>query len=279
MAETVTEVGEGTVVTKVETSEVKPESTPETKEYSAIEQTAINQGWDPDYEGDNKRSAREFVDRGELLGKIKSQSEEIKAVKKIAETLSQQNKNVYIASYEKALKDLTAAKIEALDDGGKGKQIVQLDESIAETRIALANIKAQPVTTAKETGETETFKAFKEANSWYDTSKKMKNWAHGTAIEFAKEHENATEEQVYNYISKEVRKEYPEKFVKGPPSPDGEGRGNSGGNSQASKGSSKEFDSLMNNLPEDQARVAKDLVKRGYLTKEKYVEDYNNIPR
>jgi hypothetical protein len=56
-------------------------------------------------------------------------------------------------------------------------------------------------------------------------------------------------------------------------------RRGSGGNSQASKGGSKEFDSLMNDLPEDQARVAKDLVKRGYVSKEKYVEDYNNIPR
>lgn len=274
----VTEVGDGTVVTKVETPEVKTESTSETKEYSAIEQEAISQGWNPDYEGDNKRSAREFVDRGELLGKIKSQSEEIKAVKKIAETLSQHNKNVYIASYEKALKDLTEAKIKALDEGGKGKKVVKLDEAIVETRTALANMKAQPVIAAAPAGETETFKEFKKANPLYTRDEDFKDWAHGVAISYAKQHENATEEQVYDFITERAKKKYPDQFRKGPPSPDGEGRGNSGG-SKSTGNSSKEFDSLMNNLPEDQARVAKDLVKRGYLTKEKYVEDYNNIPR
>ncbi len=278
MAEVVTEIGEGTVVTKVEAPEVKTESTLVTKEYSEIEQQAMEQGWDPDYDGDNKRSAREFVDRGELLGKIKSQSQEIKDIKKLAESLSQHNKNVYIASYEKALKDLREAKIAALDEGGKGKKVVKLDEAIEETRTALANMKAQPVTTPAPAGESEVFIEFKKANPLYTKDEDFKDWAHGVAISYAKAHDNATEAQVYDFITERAKKKYPDQFRKGPPSPDGEGR-SSGSNSKSGKGDSKEFDSLMNNLPEDQARVAKDLVKRGYLTKEKYVEDYNNIPR
>ena len=276
----VTTYGEGTVVKTIEPAAPEaPKVVPETKEYSDIERQAIDQGWDPNYEGDNKRSAREFVDRGELLGKIKSQSAEIKAVHKLAAELSQHNKNVQAAAYEQALRDLKDAKVKALDEGKHGKTL-KLDDAIDQTKAALAQLRAAPVT-PQQTGESEAFKQFQKDNPLYTTDDDFQAWTHGIALRYAKNHANASEEEVYSHITEEARKEkVKQKFVnavrKGPPSPDGEGR-SSGGNSGADKGGGKSFDALMARLPEEHARVAKDLVKRGYITKEKYVLDYVSL--
>src|ERR1017187_6293930 len=110
-------VGDGTNVIVPEVEEVAEiKDVPETHEYTETEQKAIDQGWDREVEGDNKRSAKEFLDQGELLGKIKSQSNELKQIRQTLDGLSQHNKNVYQASYERALVDLRAQKVAAVKD-------------------------------------------------------------------------------------------------------------------------------------------------------------------
>ena len=281
----VTEYGEGTVVVKTPATPEAVKVVTEVKsEYSDIEKQAIEQGWDPNYDGDNKRSAREFVDRGELLGKIKSQSAEIKAVHKLAAELSQHNKNVQAAAYEQALEKLKEAKVKALDEGKHGKTI-KLDDAIEQTKTALRTLQQTPVS-QPAAGESPEFQQFQRDNPLYATDEDFQAWTHGIALRYAKNYNNAngkqaTEQEVYDYITKEARKEQvKQKFVsasrKGPPSPDGEGR-SSGGNSGTDKSGSKAFDALLARLPEEHARVAKDLVKRGYVTKEKYVSDYQTL--
>src|ERR1700682_2505370 len=272
--------GEGTVVKTVEpekVEETKQEKTPEEQAAKAADKDrkdrARAEGWRPkeEWQGDPEqwRSAKEFLDRGELLGKIKSQSQEIREVKKLAESLSQYNKNVFIASYEKALADLTEAKAKALDEGGKGKKVVKLDEAIDQTRTALAQIRAQPVSTTPEPAvESPAFVRFKEQNPLYKKDPDFVDWAHGVALRFAKANDGATEQVVYDYITERAKTKYPNQGRTGPPSPDGEGRSSGGNSSSGDKGGAKAFDALIARLPEEHAAVAKDLVKRGYVTKE-----------
>src|SRR6266705_1938984 len=73
--------------------------------FTDIETDAIAQGWDPDFDGPTKRSAREFLDRGELLSKIRSQSQELRKVQEVIGTLTEHNKQVYRAGYERAIVD------------------------------------------------------------------------------------------------------------------------------------------------------------------------------
>ncbi len=273
-----TEIVQGSVVApKDDTVVVAPAPKAEAAERTELEQRAVDQGWNPDWEGpeDQKRSAREFLDRGDLLGKIKSQSQELRDMKKSLSELSDHNKKVAQASYERALADIRAAKVKAID-AGDGAAVVALDEQIDQTRQALNAVKTQPVSQSQ--GQSAEFSDFLENNSWYSNEKRMKSWAHGEAIEYAKEFTNATEKQVYAHLAKEVRKEFPEKFSRGgPPSPDGESRRSSGGNTTTSSKGDAAFNKLMADMPEDQAKAAKELVKRGLLTKEKYVEDYNSF--
>src|SRR5438132_1680053 len=70
-------------------------------QHTALEERAIEQGWRPkdEWDGDESefRSAREFIDRGELLRKISSQGDELRKLKEVAGALSEHNKQVYVA--------------------------------------------------------------------------------------------------------------------------------------------------------------------------------------
>ncbi len=253
-----------------------PDTTPE---YTETEQRAIDQGWNPDWEGpeDQKRSAREYLDRGELLSSLKAQSTEVKELRKMVQGLSEHNRKVYESGYERALNDLRAQKAKAVDDSD-GALVVKLDEAIDQTREALRTVKQAPSSAPAVVEETQAFKDFKKANPVYVTSEKFKEWAHGAAISYAKRTPDATEEGVYEYISERARKEYPEHYGRrGPPSPDGEGRQSSAKAAPAKGGQA--FEKLMADLPEDQANVARGMIKRGLMTKEKYVEDYERMGR
>jgi len=268
-------------VNKVEGEVVKPAETVVEKTYTEAEEKALAKGWKPEEEFDGPkeqfRSAREFLDRGELLDKIKDQSRELKKVTDIVSSLSEQNRQVYIAGYRRALAELQKHKAEAITDRDPTK-LAQVENAIDQTKEAIRQVQAAPAPT-QQVGETQAFKDFKETNSWYNDSSALRKWAHSEAGEFVQNNPNASEEQVYAYIEKQVKKEFPEKFTKrsngAPPSPDSEGRGTK----TVSGNKSGSFEKLLSGMPEDQAKVARDMVKRGYITKEKYVEDYEAIGR
>ncbi len=251
-------------------------------ELTSTEQAASLQGWVPlsEWKGDPKehRSAREFIDRGELLGKIKSQSQEIQAVTKIVQHLSEHNKMVYQAGIEAGIKQLKEQRKEAIREQD-ADALAEIEDKLDDRRQELAQVKAAPVPQVpKQVGASPEFQAFLSRNQWYLGQASKRHWAHGVAIEFAKDNQNLTEAQVYAYVEQEARKEFPDLFKskrEAPPSPDGESRRNAGGGKD--KGNSKAFEDLIATMPEDQARVAKDMVKRGFVTKEKYVEDYLSV--
>ena len=266
------------------------ESTEGSKESGAsaeptpTERAASLQGWVPlsEWKGDpaEHRSAREFLDRGELLTKIKSQSAELQQVTKIVQHLSEHNKMVYQAGIEAGIKQLREQRKEAIREQD-ADALAEIEDKLDERRQQLAAAKAAPVATVAPAAQVQSpeFSVFLQRNPWYQAQPSKRHYAHGLAIEFAKQNPNATESQVYQYVEQEAKKDFPDLFKtrrEAPPSPDGEGRRTSGSGGNT-KTTSKAFDDLVADMPEDQARVARDMVKRGYVTKEKYVEDYNSV--
>lgn len=249
---------------------------------SELEEQASGKGWTPEKEWVDAgkdpaewRSAREFLDRGELLDRIKDQSRELKSLGAIVGQLSEQNKQVYKAGYVKAVSDLKAARINAMKEGD-AEAVGKIEDAIDQAKEAIQKIDQSPTVRQTQVQETEAFVRFKTDNPWFMQNETMKKWAFGTGIAYANEHPNATEEQVYRHVEQEVKKEFPDKFQRrAPPSPDGESR--RGTTSSSNTKSAGSFEKLMASLPEDQARVARDMVKRGYVTKEKYVQDYEAI--
>jgi hypothetical protein len=243
-------------------------------EYTEIEQRALEQGWKPKdkWQGDpdQHRSAREYLDRGELLGKIKSQSTQLDEIKRALVGMGEHNKRVYQAGYESALKELKQQKLAALEDNDT-KRVLEIDDQIDATKDAIRQIRSTPPAVAP--GPSEVTKQWMADNEWYVKDTAMRHVANGIASDFGRANPGATEQQLYDFLDKEIRKELPEKFKrKAAPSPDGEGRQVNGGS--GNKGGTS-FEKLLDSMTEDQARIARTLVKSGAITKEKYVEDFN----
>ena len=149
----------------------------------------MDQGWNPDWDGpeDQKRSAREYIDRGVLLSTAKAQSNEIKELRAAVGQLSDHNKKVYESGYLNAIKDLNAQKAKAITDSD-GDRVIELDNAIEQTRYALQTVRntgpiVKPTTVV---GETSSFSDFKKENSWYNNDADMRDWAHGVALSYAK---------------------------------------------------------------------------------------------
>jgi hypothetical protein len=97
-------------------------------------------------------------------------------------------------------------------------------------------------------------------------------------MEYSSVNGGASEEQIYEFLSRQVRKEFPQKFKRqSAPSPEGEGRQASGTKGPQSKDASASFKALLAEMPEEHARAARQMVKQGLVTEEKYVEDYARI--
>src|SRR5574343_553334 len=77
-----------------------------------FEEQAREQGWKPkeEYEGDpNKwKPAKEFVERGELFGKIDTLGRELKETKKALKMLQEHNAKIKETEYARAVSELKA---------------------------------------------------------------------------------------------------------------------------------------------------------------------------
>jgi len=258
--------------TSAETQTTEPQ-------YTETEQRAMEQGWQPkdkwDGDPEDHRSAKEYLDRGELLGKIKSQSQQIREVREMLTHLSGHNQKVYLAGYEQALAQLKAQRLEAMKEGDV-ETAVALEDKIDQHKEAISTIKATPAAKPQAEDQSPVYQDWLKTNSWYLSDESMRHWANGMAISYTNKNKGqVTEEQIYQHLSKEVRETFPAKFRKaGAPNPDGEGRAANRGNTRSA---SDDFDSLIKGFSEDDARAARNLVKTGVLTKEKYVADYKAI--
>lgn len=257
---------------------------PEERVYTELEQRALDQGWRPIEEWDgapeDHRSAREYIDRGELLGKIKAQNSEMKEVKQMLTTLSAHNQKVYLAGFEKGLAEFKTARAQALRDGDT-EAVLALEDKIDEHKEAIQVIKNTPPPQAKIQDEpSPLFTNWLERNKWYETDEGMRNWADGAALALGKQArllgKQIGEKDVYEHLTTEARKIFPQKFQRvGAPTIDGEGRKIM--TNKSGKAGGDKFEQLMNEMPEEMAKAARNLVKAGHVTKEKYVEDFDLI--
>lgn len=259
------------------------EPTSSEPKYTEVEKVALSQGWKPkdqwDGNPDEHRSAREYLDRGELLGKIKVQNEQLREIRTALQGMSDHNRRVYAAGYENALKELKVQKLQALKEG-EAEQVLAIDDKIDSTKEALQAIKTeaeQAKVTAKQQGPSPITQNWLAINKWYQTDAIMRHAANGLAMELGKANPNVTEEEIYQTIDREMRKEFPHKFktAQAAPSPDGESTRSAGSGKTTTTGNS--FEKLLGSMSEMQATIARNLVKTGAITKEKYVEDWNSM--
>jgi hypothetical protein len=264
---------------KVETPAQEEAPQQQTPEVSEVELQAREQGWVPkeEWTGDPAkwRPADIFVDRGELLTKIKSQSSEMRELKGMLNHLAEQNRKLYEAGYKRALDEL-ATQRDAAIEAGDARAVREYDTQIRAHEQALEEAKKPKVLADNRQTAEQNYRAFLARNRWYETDEAMQDWANGRAVRFKNSNPNVTDIEVYEHLEEEARKRYPEKFKRvGAPNPDG--KGERSGGSPPKKDGNSEFDALLSSLSEDEAHIARNLVKRGHVTKEKFIEDYKLV--
>jgi hypothetical protein len=253
---------------------------PEAPVIDEVEAKAREQGWVPkdEWQGDPAawRPANVFVDRGELLGKIKSQSGKMRELEGMVNYLAEQNRKLYEAGYQKAVDELQAAR-DAAVEAGDSKAVRELDQKIRahEKELEKAQQPAPKASSATAAAD-ELYQEWATRNPWYEKDEVLQNWANGAAVKLKTKNPNAQDVDIYKHLETEVRKVFPDKFKRvGAPSPDG--ASNRGAGSPARKDGNSEFDALLGELPEEEAQIARNLVKRGHVTKEQFMQDFKLV--
>jgi hypothetical protein len=231
----------------------------ENTEVSPVEQQAIELGWqpkeqfesDPKNEGKRWRSADDFMDRKPLFDKIDSQGKELKQLKQAVSSLADNYKKADELAYKRAIADLKAQKVQALEEGNHAA-VVEIDDKISE-------LKTQPQPTQAQI--TQEFLDWVDKNEWYKTDKEMRSIADGIGLSLAKE---MTPAEVFVELPKRMQKIFPEKFGKSrvPPAPEG---------GSARKPNGKDAEALLSPM---ESRIMTTIVNTGAITKDEYLKQF-----
>lgn len=236
-----------------------PESTPQV---DPIEVEAREQGWKPkeEYEGDPAkwRPAKEFVERGELFGKIDHMGKELKETRKALKMLQDHHTKVRETEYNRALTELKALQKKHLEEGNS--------DGYLETTELLTDLKAEQK--AREVVQQNApnqpdprFINWVSANKWYEKDAEMRKYADTLGAGYAASNPGIDPEEVLQYVTKEVRTRFSTKFV----NPNREKPSTvEGASTGAANKSSFE-------LTDDERKVMNTFVRAGVMSKEDYI--------
>lgn len=252
-------------VTTPETVEVQPESTIVTSTSTTPtddESRAREQGWVPkeEWTGDPEkwREAKAFNDRGELFQKIDHMGKELKETRKALKMLQEHHTKVKETEYVRAVDELKALQKRHLEEGNS--------DGYLETSELLTDLKAEQkarevIGAATPAPVDPRFTEWVGANKWYEKDAEMREYADVVGNGYAQRNPGLDPEDVLVYVSKQVKKQFAEKFVNPNRNKPSAVEGASTG--AANKGSFE--------LTEDERKVMNTFVRSGVMSKEEYI--------
>lgn len=184
-------------------------------DYTEEERQAMEQGWNPNYEGPNAVSAGEYLRRGSLFKKIESQGNIIKRQQKQLDFLLKQSKEAVKTGYEKALKELKDKKAEALANEDH-KQVVEIDEEIADTKQKMKDADNEDVSDDDDGIEhelPENVQKWVDANPWYNDNPEMRTVADSIGNAYLQAHPELKDPApAMRHVEKRIKELYPDEF-------------------------------------------------------------------
>lgn len=270
MSEQTTQVQEGQAQEITENKEVV--------QLSPDEERAASRGWVPKdqwVEAGNKeedwKPAKVFNEHGDMIGKLRAQEKKLADQERALQFLHQKNQEIYETGYQAAIKQLRTQKREALAEGDLVKAD-EIEEQIEQTHIQLQQARQQQV--PKQQGVDPEHTAWLERNPWYNDGV-MQKFADALAIEYIRVNNGqVTASDVRDFVEKEVKKEFPQKFqpkTQAAPSPDGEGRGS--GKSTAG-GLDSRLAKAKTEMTDEQRSIMKTMLRSTGMTEKQYLELY-----
>lgn len=247
----------------------QPEQT-QTTQSDSYESLAREQGWKPkeEYEGDPEkwRPAKEFVERGELFGKIDSMGKELKETRKALKMLQEHHTKVKETEYKRAVDELKALQKKHLEEGNS--------DGYLETTELLTDLKAEQKAREVVTQNTPTqvdprFTEWVSLNKWYTANPEMRQYADVVGLGYAQQNPNLDPEDVLQYVTAQVKARYRDKFVnpnRTKPSPV------EGANTTSSPKKESGIE-----LTDDERRVMNTFVRANVMTKEEYISQLKSM--
>ena len=250
--------------TVVETAEVIE---PQKVQVDPYEQQAKEQGWKPkeEFQGDpgQWRPAKEFIDRGELFGKIDTLGRELKETKKALQMLQEHHSKVREVEYNKALQELKTLQKKHLEEGNS--------DGYLETTELLTDLKAEQkarevineqATQQEQPSVDPRFVTWVSRNIWYEKDDEMRQFADAIGTGYAKVHPDTNPEEVLKYVSAQVKARFPHKFK----NPNRDNPGTVGTSDTSNTSNSKSLQ-----LSEEEKRVMNTFIRNNVMTKEEYL--------
>ncbi len=247
----------------------------------SFEDRAAEKGWVPEEEWsgepDQWRPAKEFVERGELMDRISSQTKqinrysgEVEELKTGMKALAEHNKKVAELEYKKAMADLKRQKAEALDLGDHGT-VVDIDEQMSELKETKQTAESTPTPSSQQQAAPDpALEAWMSENSWYNNDVILQGAADALARQYVATNPGSegTPSVVLNYVSSAIKQEFPEKFGLGKRRPAATTEPSTAGGASGKKGSKK----TVAHLDPEQKVIAKRFAATGVMTEQEYVD-------
>jgi hypothetical protein len=179
--------------------------------------------------------------------------------------------------YKRALATLKEQLAYAKDEKDVD-QVEKLTTQVAaiEQERKVATQVTNQVSNEQPQADPEKFRKWKEQNEWFVQDKDLQEEAMSIGIGYSATHKEKTQEEVYDYVEKRIRKMYPEKFEGN--DVEEEKIVHKSASVEAGAGTKKTLGVKtgklsVGDLDEREKEVMKTFIKRGVLTQEKYLED------
>ena len=233
---------------------------------------ARSQGWVPqeEWEGppEKWRDLDSFLEVGErikrshkdLRNELKAQERTNKELKEAIDQLIQGQEAIRKAEREKTIKELKAARREAVADGDVVK-VEQLDDAIEKE-------KTKDAETPKKPQMDPVVQDWMRENSWYGPQNPQAQ-AFANALDASNAQQGIDVRESLKIVEKEVRKRFPELFDAPATTTRRAPAVETAGRSRPSKATS------LKDLPEAVQQIAKDFDAKGIMPVKRYIELYN----
>lgn len=240
------------------------ESTPVVKTpVDSYEAEAREQGWRPkeEFEGDPDKwkPAKEFVERGELFGKIDHLGKELKETRKALKMLQEHHTKVKETEYKRAVDELKALQKRHLEEGNSDGYLEAselLTDLKAEQKAREAVSQAQPAQADPR------FTSWVNDNPWYTKDLELRDYADVVGLGYANKNPGVDPEEVLKYVTAQVKSHFKDKFQ----NPNRVRPSAVEGNSTPTASNKSSFE-----LTEDERRVMNTFVRANVMTKDEYV--------
>ena len=264
------------------TEEVKKEE--EVKEEviaSPTEVTAREQGWVSKEEweaegkdGDAWRPAKEFVDRGELYKSIHSTKRELKQTQAALGALQKHHAFVFEKAQKAALEELKREKRIAIknEDFQKLEEVEEDIEKLTEQQQVEKQefTKEQQAVAVQTQGVHPDFQAWQDENPWYTKDEDLREYADFKGIKYTQKNPGIDPRTVLEYVTKEVKKQFPDKFGVKKAAPNAVLSVNK--TNSANRKVMQDDD-----LDESELEIMKEIVSMGSLTEAQYRADLKRL--